>query len=165
VHAYAGRNNGVATVVFGFALTNSDLPLRPDFPLLVRNVLMYLAPPRLHASYQTGDAVVLTLAPRPLSRIQAQPSGARARILPRATDVVLVDVTQVGAYRVNDTWVVANLLAPAESRVNRVAMTPPAIGTPWLLPAGIALGQWLLVLGLLGLCGERWLTWQLRRVT
>jgi hypothetical protein len=165
VHAYAGRNNGVATVVFGFALTNSDLPLRPDFPLLVRNVLMYLAPPRLQASYQTGDAVVLTLAPRPLSRIQAQPSGARARILPRATDVVLVDVTQVGAYRVNDTWVVANLLAPAESRVNRVAMTPPAIGTPWLLPAGIALGQWLLVLGLLGLCGERWLTWQLRRVT
>jgi hypothetical protein len=166
VHAYAGRNNGVATVVFGFALTNSDLPLRPDFPLLVRNILTYLAPPRLQASYQTGDAVVLTLAPRPLPRIQTQPSGARARILPRATDVVLVDVTDVGAYRVNDTWVVANLLAPAESRVNRPSpATPPAIATPWLLPAGIALGQWLLVLGILGLCGERWLTWQLRRVT
>ena len=166
VHAYAGRNNGVATVVFGFALTNSDLPLRPDFPLLVRNVLMYLAPPRLQASYQTGDAVVLTLAPRPLPRIQAQPSGARARILPRATDVVLIDVTQVGAYRVSDTWVVANLLAPAESRVNRPSpATPLVIATPWLLPAGIALGQWLLVLGILGLCGERWLTWRLRRVT
>jgi hypothetical protein len=94
-----------------------------------------------------------------------QPVNGQARIVTRATDVVLIDVTQVGAYRINDTWVVANLLAPAESRVDRLASAAPVIATPWLLPAGIALGQWLLVLGILGLCGERWLTWRLRRVT
>jgi len=60
---------------------------------------------------------------------------------------------------------VANLQAPAESRVNRVATSTPVIAAPWLLPAGIALGQWLLVLGILGLCGERWLTWRNGRVT
>jgi len=165
VHAYAGRNNGVATVVFGFALSNSDLPLRPDFPLLVRNILTYLAPTRLQPSYQTGDAVIVALPPAPLPILYAQPVGGLARIIPRATDVVLVDVTQAGAYRVNDTWVVANLQAPAESRVNRVATSTPVIAAPWLLPAGIALGQWLLVLGILGLCGERWLTWRNGRVT
>jgi Ca-activated chloride channel family protein len=165
VHAYAGRNNGVATVVFGFALTNSDLPLRPDFPLLVRNILTYLAPPRLQPSYQTGEAVVVALPPVPLPILAQQPANGQARIVTRATDVVLVDVTQVGAYRINDTWVVANLLAPAESRVDRLASAAPVIATPWLLPAGIALGQWLLVLGILGLCGERWLTWHVRRVT
>ena len=165
VHAYAGRNNGMATVVFGFALTNSDLPLRPDFPLLVRNILTYLAPPRLQSSYQTGDAVVVALPPMPLPMLYAQPVGGQARIIPRTTDVVLVDVTEVGAYRINDTWVVANLLAPAESRVNRVTNPTSISATPWLLPAGIALGQWLLVLSVLGLCGERWVTWRGGRVT
>lgn len=166
VHGYAGRNNGVATVVFGFALTNSDLPLRSDFPLLVRNVLTYLAPARLQPSYQTGEAVVFGLAPQPLPRLQAQPAGGTARIVARAADVVLVDVTQVGAYRVNDTWIVANLLAPAESRIDR-PRAPLALvfATPWLLPGGLAIGQWLLWLGLSGLCGERWLSWHMRRVT
>ena len=108
----------------------------------------------------------MALPPVPLPILAQQPANGQARIVTRATDVVLVDVTQVGAYRINDTWVVANLLAPAESRVNRPSpATPPAIATHWLLPAGIALGQWLLVLGILGLCGERWLTWRLRRVT
>ena len=166
VHAYAGRNNGVATVVFGFALTNSDLPLRSDFPLLVRNVLTYLAPPRIQPSYQTGAAVVLSLAPNPLPVIYEQPAGAAAHIILRASDVVLVDVTKTGAYRVNDTWVVANLWAPAESHVNRPAVsTPPSIAPSWLAPWGLAIGQWLLLLGVLGLCGERWVTWYLRRVT
>ena len=136
-----------------------------DFPLLVRNILTYLAPSRPQPSYQTGEAVVVALPPAPLPILAQQPANGQARIVTRATDVVLVDVTQVGAYRINDTWVVANLLAPAESRVDRLASAAPVIATPWLLPAGIALGQWLLVLGILGLCGERWLTWRLRRVT
>lgn len=165
-HAYVGRNNGVATVVFGFALTNSDLPLRSDFPLLVRNVLTYLAPLRIQPSYQTGDAVVLALAPNPPPTLRVQPTDGVARIIPRASDVVLVDITKIGAYRVNDTWVVANLLAPAESRVNRRGVSTPATVAPaWLAPWGLAIGQWLLLFGLLGLCGERWVTWYLRRVT
>jgi hypothetical protein len=47
------------------------------------------------------------------------------------------------------------------TRASRIAgessrYAPLAIATPWLLPAGIALGQWLLVLGIVGLCGECW---------
>jgi hypothetical protein len=55
-------------------LCNSDLPLRPDFPLLVRNILTYLAPTRLQSSYTDrrccGDRIAsraVTGSPRPAS--------------------------------------------------------------------------------------------------
>ncbi|RCX20411.1 von Willebrand factor type A domain-containing protein [Fontibacillus phaseoli] len=45
--AYAGKDQGVARLVFLFALEDSDLPLRPEFPILVNNAVEWL---------QTGQA-------------------------------------------------------------------------------------------------------------
>ena len=43
-HAYLGTFDGYPTVVFGFDVRQSDLVLRPEFPLLVRNIIEYLTP-------------------------------------------------------------------------------------------------------------------------
>lgn len=40
--AYAGKDQGVALLVFLFALEDSDLPLRPEFPILVNNAVEWL---------------------------------------------------------------------------------------------------------------------------
>ncbi|WP_410770004.1 vWA domain-containing protein [Fontibacillus sp. BL9] len=48
--AYAGKDQGVARLVFLFALEDSDLPLRPEFPILVNNAVEWL---------QTGQATGL----------------------------------------------------------------------------------------------------------
>ncbi len=48
--AYAGKDHGVARLAFLFALEDSDLPLRPEFPILVNNAVEWL---------QTGRATGL----------------------------------------------------------------------------------------------------------
>lgn len=40
--AYAGKEAGVPRLVFLFALQDSDLPLRPEFPILVNNAVEWL---------------------------------------------------------------------------------------------------------------------------
>ncbi|MUG44022.1 vWA domain-containing protein [Paenibacillus woosongensis] len=40
--AYAGTENGVNRLVFLFALSDGDLPLRPEFPVMVNNAVQWL---------------------------------------------------------------------------------------------------------------------------
>ena len=164
-HAYVGVDDGVAHVVFGFALTHTDLPLRVEFPLLVRNVLRYLAPAAVSDSMQTGrpfavqTARTLTTPPQ----LMAQPIPMTARLTQINQKWYLVDITNIGAYQIDTDWYVANLLAPWESATQRDATT-----SSWQtfgLQVGLSLRAWCLWLSLVLLLCERALTWWTRRVT
>lgn len=163
-HAYVGVDSGIAHVVFGFALTHTDLPLRVEFPLLVRNVLRYLAPTTANDSMQTGHPyAVHTVEDATAPLLVSQPLPATARMTQINQKWYLVDITNSGAYRIADRWYVANLLAPWESATHRNATTLAT--DAGLLQLGISLRQWCIWLSLVLLLGERALTWWTRRVT
>lgn len=65
VLAAAGEKDGRRNVVWGFDIHDSDLPLRPAFPILVQNTLSWLSPSNLvpQGAIRPGDLVQLTLPP------------------------------------------------------------------------------------------------------
>ena len=63
VLAAAGEKEGRRNVVWGFDIHDSDLPLRPAFPILVQNTLSWLSPSDVvpQGAIRPGDLVPLTL--------------------------------------------------------------------------------------------------------
>lgn len=163
-HAYAGSDAGVPQIVMGFLLTQSDLPLRADFPILVRNVLRFLAPQSLSESMQTGLAYGLDVSPSAQTpQITTQPAFATARIERQNDRWYVVDINTIGAYRIDSTWYVANMLAPWESATQRPA-TDIDVGLgplTWAWP----LRNWFMLVAVVLIVLERFLTWYTRRTT
>ena len=162
-HAYLGSHNGVPTVVFGFDVRESDLVLRPEFPLLVRNVLEYLTPATRQSSWQTGQSVPLGPQEAPI-QIRMAPPQSRARIELIGGQYFLLDATVPGLYELTTRTLVINLQSRVESDVVRPIMQPYdgfAMATVW----GLTWAQGLSLVALLLLAGERLLALQQRRVT
>lgn len=163
-HAYVGSNQGVAQVVLGMALTNSDLLLRADFPLLVRNVLRYLVPQTVSESLQTGQSLALVATVQDGEPVLlAQPAQSTAHIQRQQDTWYLVDILRPGAYRVDQQWYVANILAPWESDVSRPAAQSP--WSSWQQRMALSGRMWSIWGAIIAMIVERGLTWYTRRVT
>jgi len=162
-HAFLGSHNGVPTVVFGFDMRESDLVLRPEFPLLVRNVLEYLTPATRQSSWQTGQSVPLGQPDTPIE-IRVAPPQSRARIEQVGGQYFLIDATMPGLYELTTRTLVINLQSRVESDVVRPTMQSfdsGTVATVW----GLTWSQGLSFVALLLLAGERLIALHQRRVT
>lgn len=162
-HAYLGTYNGYPTVVFGFDVRESDLVLRPEFPLLVRNIVEYLTPATRQSQWQTGQSIVLGPSDTPPQVLQA-PLDSLARIQLVGSQYYLIDAIIPGLYQLSTRTLVVNLQSRAESDVVRPDV-PPFDALPAVIIGGVTLTQVSIMMALLLLMGERWLAMRQRRVT
>ncbi|MFN5060775.1 MAG: VWA domain-containing protein [Chloroflexota bacterium] len=162
-HAYLGTYNGYPTVVFGFDVRQSDLVLRPEFPLLVRNIIEYLTPVTRQSRWQTGESIALGPSDTPPQLI-SMPPGSSARIERIGSQYYLLDVVTPGLYQLSTRTLVVNLQSRVESDVVRPDQVP-VVDVPSATVGGLTLTQACIFGALLLLAGERWLAITQRRVT
>lgn len=162
-HAYVGTYNGYPTVVFGFDVRQSDLVLRPEFPLLVRNIIEYLTPSNRQTRWQTGESIALGPSDVP-PQIERMPPESRARIQRVGGQYYLRDVMTPGVYQLSTRTFVVNSQSRSESDI--VRPDAPAFDVvPAATIGGLTLTQAAILLSLCLLTGERWLALRQRRAT
>lgn len=163
-HAYLGSRDGMPTVVFGFDVAQSDIVLRPEFPLLVRNILDYLTPSSQQTAWQTGQDIPLGPAPT-APQLERTPDGSDAVVEFIAGQYVLRHVLMPGVYQLDSRTIVVNMQSRNESDVARRDVpndeSPTAYGTIW----DLTLAQVFALIGGILLIGERWLALRQRRLT
>ncbi|MNJ34921.1 hypothetical protein D3C77_296470 [compost metagenome] len=102
--AYAGTENGVNRLVFLFALSDGDLPLRPEFPVLVNNAVQWLQAGRttglgrlvagaeleiplnveaMQASWVAADGYALDMSAAPIPAAAKEHSLAAVQTVPQ----------------------------------------------------------------------------------
>jgi Mg-chelatase subunit ChlD len=124
---------GRRVAVLAFDLHRSDLPLQVAFPLLLSNLVGWLAPGsggNLPLQVAPHAPVALSLPPEADAATVTRPDGSRVRVVPQAGQATFADTGQLGVYQV--TWqtpatagedtarrasFAVNLLASAESDV------------------------------------------------
>ncbi len=119
---FAGQVDGRRVAVFTFDLHDSDLPLQVTFPILMSNVLNYLAPPQSFSApegLQPGRPVAIKTSGGDTNLSIQDPSGARR---PVPADSVFSDTGLQGVYTLysNDTVLghfAVNLFDPFESNI------------------------------------------------
>jgi hypothetical protein len=135
---FAGEVDGRRVAVLAFDLRNSDLVLRPAFPLLVSNLIDFLVPGArgpVPAQVQAGDPVALTAPPEVDEVALTYPDGRTATLVPERGRLTLADTNELGVYQIalrsrGDTIEQAafavNLFLPAESAIAPRATLPIA---------------------------------------
>ncbi len=115
----AGELEGRRVAVLAFSLQQSDLPLRPAFPLLVANLVNYLAPGAgalIPTALTPGEALSISV-PSQVSRLRlADPTGAETIVAAEAGRVSLPPLKQPGLYSL--TFEPSGSIAPADLAVN-----------------------------------------------
>jgi Ca-activated chloride channel homolog len=98
----AGQNGTRREAVLGFQVFNTDWVLQPGFPILVQNLLHWLAPPLVGPSgvYRPGDAVPLAAAPSANALWVVDPARHRERVAPPFPAQPFVDTGRPGLYTV-----------------------------------------------------------------
>jgi hypothetical protein len=172
----AGEVAGRRVAILPFALQQSDLPLRPVFPILVAYLINYLAPSAgslLPADLAPGDAPTLTL-PTSVSQVRlVSPSGVETVSAAQAGQASLPPLTQPGLYQVAiepgsslaPALLAVNFFNPLESTIgpkpdlNLSGSAPIQAGVTPLPPA---YREWWrpLALGVLILLVVEWLVYQ-----
>jgi hypothetical protein len=98
----AGERDGRRIVVLTFALQNSDLPLTVAFPLLISNIVGYLAPGfgADTAQIGPGQAIVLPIDTQ-VTKVQVTlPDGRQVQQEIRNAQILFADTEQLGAYSI-----------------------------------------------------------------
>jgi hypothetical protein len=98
----AGERDGRRIVVLTFALQNSDLPLTVAFPLLISNIVGYLAPGfgADTAQIGPGQAIVLPIDTQ-VTKVQVTlPDGRQVQPEIRNAQILFADTEQLGAYSI-----------------------------------------------------------------
>jgi hypothetical protein len=124
----AGERDGRRIVVLAFALQESDLPLQVAFPLLVSNIIGYLAPGSGVESSQLspGQPLVVAIDPSATSARVTLPDGRTTEAEIRSGQAVLADTSELGVYLIEQLSgnsvitqqrFAVNLFAPDESRI------------------------------------------------
>jgi hypothetical protein len=102
----AGEQDGRNVVLFAFDLRDSDLPLQPAFPLLVRNLMSYLLPlpaGGLPAEVAPGEPVGISLVSTDVTRIVIEDPAAHESLLlipEGANRAAFAETTRQGVYYV-----------------------------------------------------------------
>ncbi|MFZ5916747.1 MAG: vWA domain-containing protein [Chloroflexota bacterium] len=132
---FAGETDGRRVAVLAFDLHRSDLPLQVAFPILMSNLIGWLAPgsgAEVPLQVAPGAAVSLSLPPEVEAVAVRRPDGSTARLEPEDRRVTFADTAQLGVYQF--TWgedarasLAVNLFAPAESDI-RPAGSLPLVG-------------------------------------
>jgi hypothetical protein len=166
VWAYEGR--GIRAVVLPFDLARTDLPTHPAFPVLMANIIDWLAGPSETAP---GLAPVVPAGPWTRAELR-EPDGAVRTLQARDGVFALPALDRVGPYRLRTggwerQWVVSTVdpaesslavgaAAPAQTAAApvfaQVGLAPPLLAAAALL---IALEWWLWTRTLPGRRGRR----------
>jgi len=119
---WAGENNGRRTVLLGFDLARTDLPVRMEFPILMANCIAWLSQTSSESLYSTKGGAIRTGLPFRLqsgaSQISIQRPDGTAMAYKVQDGVVTVDDTsRVGLYTAKEPGVqiAASLLSSLES--------------------------------------------------
>lgn len=98
----AGERDGRRIVVLAFAFSQSDLPLQVAFPLLVSNIMGYLAPGSGADAAQLLPGQTLAIpVDASISEVRAYlPDGTEQKITPQNGQALFVDTQQFGVYRI-----------------------------------------------------------------
>ncbi|MFQ5343969.1 MAG: VWA domain-containing protein, partial [Anaerolineae bacterium] len=135
---FAGEVDGRRVVVLAFDLRNSDLVLRPAFPLLMSNLIGYLAPGArglAPAQIQAGEPVVLSVPPEVDAVSLTYPDGQTAPLVPERGRLTFADTSEMGVYQIalaaqsetiDQSAFAVNLFSPAESAIAPRATLPIA---------------------------------------
>jgi hypothetical protein len=122
-------DTGVRRVgVITFDLHNSDLPLQVTFPILLVNLINYLAPGRtfdMPDGVPPGGSVIIRPDPNVTTVAIASPSNQVFTVRPAGGEVVFKDTQELGAYGVTlisgdqqaIDYFAVNLFDPAESDI------------------------------------------------
>jgi acyl-CoA hydrolase len=169
---YAGERSGQRTVVFGFDLHQSNLPLRPAFPILMQNIIGWLLPNQGGAVATDGELTPgdpLVLRPEAMSEELSitTPSGTEVRLAPPYPPAAFTATDELGLYtvherargQVRDTRFVVK--APALESALAGSASLPVIAadvsnTGRAAPASRDLWPWLVWLALIALAAEWW---------
>lgn len=98
----SGEQGGRRIAVLGFALQRSDLPLKIAFPLLMANLVSYLAPGQggEAARIDPGQPLVIAVPPDATSVTVTNPAGATTALTPENNQAVYADTDALGVYTV-----------------------------------------------------------------
>jgi hypothetical protein len=124
----AGERDGRRVVVLAFSLQQSDLPLQVAFPLLISNIIGYLAPGSgAEAALLTPDQPLAIPVDPSITEVRVtRPDGEVVRITPQNGQAIFADTAQLGPYIVEQRQgerlvgrrrYAVNLFAPDESRI------------------------------------------------
>ncbi len=156
-----GEAEGHRLAVLAFDLRRSDLPLRVAFPLLLANLVDFLAPGTSGSVPETvtpGQPVAIPLPPLADAAVVTRPDGARERLTPQDGAVLFADTAAPGLYEVawemgGEAWPLGrfavNLASPLESDIAPREHLPLAgSGGPGVAAERPAREEWW-----------RWLAW------
>jgi hypothetical protein len=167
---YTHTGDGVRLVGFTFSLADSDLGLRSSFPVLMNNIITWLAPSPQEtgiASVSAGTAVTLLVTPGALVTV-THPSGMIAEYELRENTLLFRDTMEAGIYTVrgadfSDLFAVT-LASSDESNLTPRYPADESLGETGILTErepGRQIWQWLAALALLLLVAD-WIIWARR---
>jgi len=124
----AGEREGRRMVILAFALQDSDLPLQVAFPLLISNIIGYLAPGSglEAAQIAPGQPLIVAVDPAATAVRVARPDGRVEAAQIQGGQAIYADTNALGPYlieQVRNNQVIEqrrfaiNLFTPEESRI------------------------------------------------
>jgi hypothetical protein len=172
----AGEESGRRIAILGFSLHESDLPLQIAFPILLSNLVGYLAPGQGGgaAQLQPGQPLVVPVPPDATVVRVTPPRRAAVDVKPANGQAIYADTDTLGVYGISieqpgqpamERSVAVNLMNPAESRVEPRKQLPifqaggQAVAATSERSGRSEFWRWLAALALVLLIAE-WLVYQ-----
>jgi len=165
----AGRVGQSRTAVFGFDLHNSDLPLRPAFPILIQNMLDWLVPSGAvrESQVNAGSSVELAVGPQTKEVFMTTPDGSRVQLAPpfpvknitKTWDTGLYKIEQLTGDGKQEDYLAVNFFSPTESQVkplDHLKVGSRDAAAPAKVRGNLELWPWLVLAVLLLLSLEWW---------
>ena len=100
---FFGNAEGQRVAVVGFRIQDTDLPLQVAFPLLMANLVNWLAPNTGKPSFETQTSLSSQNISIPLDVTQTSiltPEGKTIQIMPDQPGVIILDTIQPGIYSI-----------------------------------------------------------------
>jgi len=137
---FVGESGGRRLVVQSFSLQHSDLPLQVAFPLLIANLIQWLAPEHLYSipSQSVPGSAVAIILPLSITNPGAgqvvtvtRPDGQKIEQQAREGRVIYSDTSQIGVYTVETNGSPAqkfavNLFSGQESEIKPSSLVTAA---------------------------------------